>query len=228
MLNESGLPSPTLAGGAPRPASVRARGALLLAALGVWAPAGWPADAPESAPPALVITDLRPAAEKGTQWLSYLITSCNYGVRQIGDRDLRVDRVASLQDALRDARAAELAGRTVTLLHYGIHVNNAEHARQQAADTFNHGNRGVMTTVGSHCRKEQMEAGWYAPGELASAYSPIIVEITLAIDGESHTVRSVYSPDREFDQRLRRPESVALVAAAMQQAERAVVAALAQ
>ena len=175
-----------------------------------------------STPPAVEIIDQRPAAEQASKSGSLLISSCDYAVRQLGDHDLRFDRVASLRDALQNASAAKLAGRPVTLVHYGIYINPAEIFRRGAQAAAFHIVEVGGVDRGSHCAQEKMSGGWYGPGESTTRFAPIVVEIGFLVDGARRNVRTVYSPDRD-PVRYRSDESAALVLSAARQAEQAVV-----
>ena len=182
---------------------------------------------PATAAP-FTIVDSRPAPEREAKIISLLITSCNYGVRQIGDKNMVPDRVTLLSEDLNAAMGQELAGRSLVLNHYGVHFNHAEVLRNGAAKA----NPGLITSalkgVGSRCKREEMTAGWYEPDDVTTPYSPFIVEVTLTVDGKAHSVRSVYSPDKEVIPAWGDPESAAALFAAMKKANEKVIASLRQ
>ncbi len=73
-----------------------------------------------------------------------------------------------------------------------------------------------MARMGSKCPREETTAGWYSAVEVTSLYSPLIVEITAAVNGKQYAVRSVYSPPRGFD--FKDPEASQFIFEAMRKA----------
>jgi len=178
-------------------------------------------------PPAQVtIDDRRPPAERESTSGSHLITSCDFAVHQIGDRELKLDRVAALGDALNAAGLPDVAGRQLTLMHYGVYINPAEIYRRGARSIAFHEHDISKQDPGSRCNQDQMSGGWYGPGEATTRFAPIVVEIGVVIDGIRHDVRSVYSPDRDPIYRGSNPP--ALLAQAVRQAEETLVRSLQQ
>lgn len=180
---------------------------------------------PETTAP-FQIVDSRPAAERTTKFMSLLITSCNYGVRQLGDKNLVPDRVALLTEDLNAALGEQLTGKTLELKRYGVHFNNAQALRNGVAKA----NQGLivdmMKDMGSRCKREEMEAGWFEPDDITTPYSPFIVEVLLVVDGKPHSVRSVYSPDKEVSPAFGDPETAKALFAAIKKANEQVIASL--
>lgn len=71
-----------------------------------------------------------------------------------------------------------------------------------------------------------MKAGWFEPDDVTTPYSPFIVQITLTIDGQTHSVRGVYSPDRELSAAFGVPDTAAAVFAAIRKADDKVILSL--
>lgn len=182
---------------------------------------------PSAAAP-FTLVDSRPAAEREAKIMSLLITSCNYGVRRVGDKNSVPDRVTLLSDDLNTAMGQQLAGKSVVLNRYGVYFNHAQVLRNGAAKA----NPGLIVdalkNVGSRCKREEMEAGWYEPDDVTTPYSPFIVEVTLTVDGKTYEVRSVYSPDKEVIPGWGDPDASAALFAAMKKANEKVIASLRQ
>jgi hypothetical protein len=180
---------------------------------------------PEVAAP-FQIVDSRPAAERETRFMSLLITSCNYGVRQVGDKNLVPDRVTLLSEDLNAALGQQLSGKSLVLKRYGVHFNNAQALRNGAAKA----NQGLivdlMKDMGSRCKREEMEAGWFEPDDITTPYSPFIVEVQLVVDGKAHSIRSVYSPEKEVSPAFGDPETAKALFAAIKKANEQVIASL--
>jgi hypothetical protein len=172
------------------------------------------------------IMDSRPAAEREGKLMSLLITSCNYGVRQVGDKNLTPDRITLLSEDLNAAMGAELAGKSLELKRYGVHLNVAQVLRNNASGANPGLIVGMLKDVGTRCKREEMEAGWFEPDDVTTPYSPFIIEITLAVDGKTHSTRSVYSPDEEMSPALGDPATTAALFAAIKQANGKLITSL--
>jgi hypothetical protein len=172
------------------------------------------------------IVDARPADERDTKFMSLLITSCDYAVRQVGDKDVVPDRISLLRDELNAAMGEQLAGKSLVVSHYGLHLNRAQAARNETYKANAGLVTGLMKDVGSRCKREEMKAGWFEPNDVTTPYSPFIVEITLAVDGKTHAVRSVYSPDKDLSPAFSDADTTAALFAAMKKATDKLIASL--
>lgn len=172
------------------------------------------------------IVDKRPAEERDRKFMSLIITSCNYGVRQVGDTDVVPDRITLLREDLNAAMGEQLAGKSLVVSHYGLHFNNAQALRNGAAQANSGLIVDMMKDIGTRCKREEMKAGWFEPDDVTTPYSPFIVEITLAVDGKTHTVRSVFSPDKEVSPAFGDPETAKALFAAIKKANEKVIASL--
>ncbi|WP_153067198.1 hypothetical protein [Steroidobacter cummioxidans] len=172
------------------------------------------------------IADARPAEERESKIMSLLITSCNYGVHQVGDKRMVPDRLTLLGEDLNAAMGAQLAGKSLVLNRYAVHFNNAQALRNGVAKM----NPGLIVDmlkgVGARCPRDEMKAGWFEPDDVTTPYSPFIVEVTLTVDGKAHSVRSVYSPDKEVSQTMGDPESTVALFAAIRKANEKLIASL--
>jgi len=149
--------------------------------------------------PSFELVDRRPEGERTTQWLTGNSRSCIWGVRQLGDEVISPhDRMSFLRDSL-DAQVHQvLVGRTLLVTHYAIYINDSRRSRTSngfgapALQTW------ITAAIDLHrdhtCRAEEVAEGWLEQGEHA-APTPVIVEISLSLDGQEHQVRKLFSPD---------------------------------
>ncbi len=172
------------------------------------------------------IKDERPEAEKETEWKSLSITSCNYGIRQIGDKDVVPDRLTILRNDLHKAIGQKLSGKTVSVKKYSIHFNAQNAFRGSVYSQYKGPIAGFMSTFGSGCKREEVAGGWFEPADVTTPFSPIIIEITVEIDGKEYPVRSVYSPEKEIAPAFGNPESASALFAAIQKASNQLVASI--
>jgi hypothetical protein len=179
------------------------------------------------APPArtttLEIVDSRPAEERlpKTKTLSLLITACNYGVDQVGEKDIVPDRLTLMKDSLAQQLGGSIDGKKLVISRYGVHINRAHALRNSTYGGDTGLVAAVMRGMGANCPREKMKAGWYEPNDITTPYSPIIVEINADLDGVAYTVRSVYSPDSEY-WALGKPEAAPSLFAALDKAHQAL------
>ncbi|GHD64497.1 hypothetical protein [Jeongeupia chitinilytica] len=142
------------------------------------------------------LEDRRLDVEKTNEMLSYLITSCDYGITRIGDSRTDPDKVAVLKSDLQALAGDRLEGRHLKLQSYTVHLNNAVMLKQQVgsfsgayAGLLGSGLFMAMTEIG--CSKDQVSGGWYTADEVSNAWPPVIAEATLSVDGASYRSRVV-------------------------------------
>jgi hypothetical protein len=155
-------------------------------------------------PPGVTHVDARPAQQKKSKFESLTVWRCMYASRRIGDFDEGVQRIASL-DAFLDAVPA-LAGKTVTVRNYLVHVNTKQASREMFATTMAASNMGAIgggvagaampsdkpgKVIG--CAKDDLLGG-YVSNEIPSPASPIVTVIDLDIDGRAFHFRSIVAP----------------------------------
>lgn len=155
----------------------------------------------------LRIVDSRPEKEKSSELMSLLITSCDYGIRRLGDETTVPPRMVLLRNDLVRSLGVAAHGKVLTVSHYTIHYNNAAALRGSIYGPGVGLVAAAMQSMGSNCPREKTAEGWYAASELNSPHSPLIVEIVASIDGQQHTVRSIYAPPREFGGRFGEPDA---------------------
>jgi hypothetical protein len=165
--------------------------------------------------PTFTLRDTRPAEDKKTYHHSLMITSCNYGVRRIGDADISPPPLEQLRASLAASLGEGIAGKEIEVRRYHLDVNTAAHTRGRMKDEHKGLVADVMLGMGAGCAREKMEAGWFEASEVSTANAPLIVEMQIVVDGQALDVRSVYSPDIAWEPRVWRPESRASVNAAL-------------
>jgi hypothetical protein len=171
----------------------------------------------------LRIIDARPDEDKTTEYLSYIIFSCDYGIRRLGDEKTVPPRLTLLRRDLESALGRQVGNATITVSRYRIFFNRGAALREQTSSQFPGVMPALMLNAGSHCAQEETRGGWYAASEAKSPHSPFIVELEGTFAGKSVAVRTVYSPEKEFLGVLGEPETAAALFAAMRQATAALI-----
>ena len=150
----------------------------------------------------LNVVDARPAEDKSTEFLSLWISSCDYGIRRLGDEKTVPSRLVLLRRDLEESLGDQLANKTITVSRYRIFFNKGSALLQS-----NPGNRSLagplimsaLTPGTNSCGLDKPEGGRYNSSEVSAAYSPIIIEIEVKLGAQDYSVRSVYSPKTELD-----------------------------
>jgi len=151
----------------------------------------------------LNLVDARPAEDKSSEFLSVWISSCDYGIRRLGDEKTVPPRLALLQRDMEESLGDQLINKTIVVTRYRIFFNKSADLLQG-----NPGNRSgvigpiVMAAVTpgpDSCGRDKPEGGRYNASEISTPYSPIIVEIEAKMGAQAYAVRSVYSPSKELD-----------------------------
>jgi len=145
----------------------------------------------ETSPPGINVTDARPKPET-TEWLGWLSSDCNTGIRRIGDEKTAPPRLALLQSDLRAALGDKFATSTLQVTKYTIFVN--------ASQWMQRSNPGANSLVGAfliagNCKKEDVIGGWYSADEVTNDRAPVVIEIEGLLEGKSVSARLVYSTD---------------------------------
>jgi hypothetical protein len=177
----------------------------------------------------LRLLDARPAKDKAFSTHSLWITSCDYGVYTVGEPAA----ARPAMDVLRGDAVAlpSLQGRSheIRVDHYVVYFNPARKLKGMAVGVGIGGMVGaaIGSSVadagkGSKCPAAKMDGGWYGPGELTTAYSPLIVETAGALDGKPFHSRTVYSPTAELGPKIKKPFEVVEFEAALHKANHAM------
>lgn len=168
------------------------------------------------------LVDRRPEDERTTTWLSNMVRSCVYTVRQFGDDAISPDRIALLRDNLDSRLHNELTGKTLLVTHYGIYINSSQ--RSRTSSVWNGGffqsllDLAIESRIEHRCKPEEIAAGWLGPDDGKKAYSPVIIDITVSLDGRVRNVHSIYAPDRELSIKTDDPETAAAISNAIKMA----------
>jgi hypothetical protein len=174
-----------------------------------------------SAPVNFTVIDERIESDKKQKTLSYLVTSCDYAVRRLGDKTAP-NRVDALHDDLVRIKGAALEGKTLTVTQYNIYFNRNARMRGQVYSNYTGVVAGVMEKQGSNCPREKAGGGWFDAAELTGPFSPLVVDVKATLEGVPYNTRVVFTPAREVPGDFRTPEDVAILAAAMHKAAEAI------
>jgi hypothetical protein len=150
------------------------------------------------------IIDQRPDNEKIRKWVpgSGNITSCNYGIMIMDDRDQVDPRINSLRKELISKIGDRLAGKEVILKQYLVSWNMGALGRDATYGGSSPVAGGVvgsaMSGMGANCPPEKVPIGWYARSEAANSKTPFISIISLEVDGKIFTERLVTTTGFEY------------------------------
>lgn len=146
-------------------------------------------------PPTFRLVDKRPPGERDTRWLALWTSSCNFGVRQLGDDSTSPNRMELLEQDLNAALGRQIAAQTLIVTHYVIDINVAATWRSSVAAHYPGPMSGAMKRWGAQCSRKQMKGGWYSLDEVTTPHSPVVVDITLIRDGRQYEAHAVQSPN---------------------------------
>lgn len=153
--------------------------------------------APAAQITSFTLDDARPAIEKEREMLSYSITNCNYGIIRMGDADTTPDKINILKHDLNELASNALKGKTVVVENYTIYSNGAVALRGMMNNMTGGSSQGLIAKgmINIGCKKEEVKGGWYDPSEVTTNQSPLIVDLTLTVDGRKYTTHIVKSPE---------------------------------
>jgi hypothetical protein len=169
------------------------------------------------------IVDDRPDEDKSTEHLSLLITSCDYGIRRLGDEKTVPPRLTLLRQDLETALGPQIANATVRVSRYRIFFNRGAALRGQTNAQYQGLIPALLSNAGSRCPKDETSGGWYAASEAKTPHSPLIVEVEGAVGAKRFAVRVVHSTNNEFAGAFGDPEAAAALFGAMRQATAVVI-----
>jgi hypothetical protein len=177
------------------------------------------------------LVDQRAGDETTTEWLSRDSATCDFTLRQIGDDAITPNRFAALHASLDTALHDRLVGKTLNVMHYGIYINNW--ARDRGPSFSRNGPLlGSLIQelrdrhISHRCQDEMIAQGRLEPADIEAHRSPVIVEITLILDGRTHTVRSLSTPNQEISIKPRDPQTAAAIHSALDKAIQELIAEL--
>ena len=175
------------------------------------------------------LVDQRPGGEDSTEWLTRNGKSCDYTLRQIGDQDISPDRFTLLREGLSATVGRQLVGKTLLITRYAIYINSLKRDRTSAwginGNVFSNLIEDVYYRHVDHrCQEEQLAQGRLEPADVESHRSPVIVEITLIVDGKTHSVRSLFTPNQDISIKEKDPGTQAAIQAALNKAIQQLIA----
>ena len=181
------------------------------------------------APQPFGLVDQRPGGEDSTEWLTRNSKSCDYTLRQMGDQAISPDRFILLREGLSATMGQQLLGKTLFVTRYAIYINSLQRDRTSAWGINGNVFSGLIEDVyyrhvDHHCQEEQLAQGRLEPADVASHRSPVIVEITLIVDGKTHSVRSLFTPKQDISIKEKDPGTQAAVQAALNKAIQQLIA----
>jgi hypothetical protein len=162
------------------------------------------------------LVDQRQGDEGSTEWLSRNRTTCDYTLRQLGDETTSPDRFTLLRAGLDATLHEKLVGKNLLVTHFAVYINNFERGRE-ASFSMNGSFLGnvleevYLRRVTHRCEEEMTAAGRLEPVDVETHRMPVIVEITLIVDGKTHSVRSLFTPGSEISIEAKDPETKAAI-----------------
>ena len=152
----------------------------------------------------LSLSDSRPVADKKSEILSLMVSSCVYGVRRLGDETTVPNRLVLLRHDLEDALGEKARDATVNVLRYTLYwsPNIGVQARWKHGEPqgLYGGQPGLLDkmTLGQDCREDQVGESWAEPTREMIDKAPLVVIGELSMRGKTYSVRSVHVPVQNF------------------------------
>jgi hypothetical protein len=138
------------------------------------------------------VVDARTPESRKTEWLSYWVTSCRYGVLRLGDNLIYPDRLTDLRSDLEDRLQSKLSGTTLTVTKFDVYMNRA--ATFAAQNPFAKSPIGILVAAATTPRHCAGEPGYFDRSEVNSdSATPIVVEIEVSLGGKTYRARAVFS-----------------------------------
>ncbi|KJV35782.1 hypothetical protein [Luteibacter yeojuensis] len=170
--------------------------------------------------------DLRPPADKKRDMHSLLIFSCDYGISTLPELPGNPTGPSTLANEMAAMPGDPWHGHVVDVLHYAAYLNQKRMLKGQVASMEGGLLPALLLKAGDDCKEAKVHGGYYAGSEIVNYFPPIVVEMTVKIDGVVHHQRTVYSPKPPIDPGLKQPWEAAQVLQAMTKADRALLASL--
>jgi hypothetical protein len=132
------------------------------------------------------IIDVREEAEKQFENMSYLVTSCSYGIWRIGDAQIVPDRVAYLADQLGKKAPDKVQGKSITLSKFDVFNNGQANVRKENTT-------GLIESAlsNSSCVGDETVPGGFRLSENPDFTTVIVSEIVIDIGEDTKKVRGV-------------------------------------
>lgn len=172
------------------------------------------------------IVDHRPSSDKVRDMHSLLITSCDYGVMTLEEKTGVTSGSAQLRNEMAAVQGDPWRGHEVEVRHYAVYLNQKRLLKGTVSEMYVGLIPSLMLNAGESCAEAQMHGGWYTGTEILNLLPPLIVEISVNVDGKVYKVRSVYSPHSLVDRKLRHASDDHEVEQAVTKANKLLVAKL--
>lgn len=145
----------------------------------------------------LSVVDERPKEERESEILSLLVSSCDYGIRRLGDDITVPDKIELLKTDL--VNQLDLIDKqTIYIKHYTVYFNKSRALHGSMSKISTGMIPDILNSMGSECPEEKTTAGWYSGTDVTTPYSPIIIDMDVVFNRRKYLVRSVYSPSFEI------------------------------
>jgi hypothetical protein len=139
------------------------------------------------------VVDARPSDEKRSHNLSLWATSCDLGIRRLGDDVTNPSRIAILQHDISQAFPHGVGSSPLTATSYKIFYNAAYLAKgEQSAQGL------VGAVLTPTCTGKDMSDGGYELAETTTNYPPLVIEAAVTLDGKQYRGRLVHSMPKLF------------------------------
>jgi hypothetical protein len=174
------------------------------------AAASWPTRLP---PPAAggtrpyQLIDQRDPKSLKSGFESLMITNCAYGIERVGDHDIDPPLAVFLDAMLASRFGDELAGRTILLRGFSVHLNNSLALRKGVSDMYGPGLVDTLLNkrkVG--CAPEDLLGG-YTVGEVQPGMAPVVAAVEIEIDGKRYFGRGIAESGRPFPPKKKAPQA---------------------
>lgn len=174
------------------------------------AAASWPTRLP---PPATggarpyQLIDQRDPKSLKSGFESLMITNCAYGITRIGDNDIEPHLAVFLDAMLASRFGDELAGRTILLRGFSVHLNNSLALRKGVSDMYGPGLVDALLKrrkVG--CAPEDLLGG-YTVGEVQPGMAPVVAAVEIEVDGKRYFGRGIAESAEPFPPKKKAPQA---------------------
>ena len=139
---------------------------------------------------------------------SLMITNCAYGITRVGDNDIEPHLVVLLDAMLEQRFGDELAGRTIFLRGFSVHLNDSLALRKGVSNMYGPGLVDTLLNkrkVG--CAPEDLLGG-YTVGEVPPGMAPVVAAVEIEIDGKRYYGRGIAESENPFPPKQKAPQAV--------------------
>ena len=174
------------------------------------AAASWPTRLPPpaaNAPRTYALVDRREPKSLKSGFESLMITNCAYGITRVGDNDIDPHLVVFLDAMLASRFGDKLAGRTIVLSGFSVHLNNSLALRKGVSDMYGPGLVDTLLNkrkVG--CAPEDLLGG-YTVGEVQPGMAPVVAAVEVEIDGKRYYGRGIAESAKPFPPKKKAPQA---------------------